>query len=275
MPEVEESLSKDGTKDQPFSQDLQKILMTRIKTDVMSVRVEISHESIIDLAQSIARLGLLNPISVCRCGDGFVVVAGHRRFAAVESLGWERIPAIILEGSESQKREAVFAENFFRENVTPVEQACAIKDAIESGNATIEQVASGFSRSTHWVRAQIAMLEWPDDCIDALQSGSMSVSAVQNLAIVNEQTYREYLVRLGIEQGATARTTASWLQAWQSQMPQEEAVEQPPVNLPQRQEPMVPQAPCFLCGQYTRYDALSNVPVCVECITQVKKSQQA
>ena len=274
MADANESSSRSGATDRDNYPGATMIPRERIRADELGVRSDITAESVEDLAGSISRVGLINPISVRLVGNDYVVVAGHRRFAAIQTLGWEEVPCAVCTGSDVQVRERVFAENFHRADVTPIEQACAIKDAVESGACTIEQVAGGFHRSTTWVRQQLAMLEWPDDVTAAIHAGILSVAAASNLACITDDTYREYLVRIASENGATARNTAAWLQAWQSSAPMEEAAEAEPVPPGRRVEAMVPQAPCFFCGEYSRTDALSMVPVCTGCVDQIRKSQQ-
>ena len=246
--------------------ELVEIPIARINTSMHSVRAEISAEDVNGLTSSISRIGIVCPIVVQVDGDGFVVVFGHRRFRAAQLANLKMIPCIIRDDSVTQIKEISFAENFFRADLSPVEQAAAIKDVIDTGAMTMEQVASGFHRSEHWVVRQVALLDWPSDVLAAVHDGWISVAAASNLALVAEDTYRSFLLRNAEESGVTARVSASWLQAWRSMAPPEEAVQQEPVEDGRSVIPAVPQAPCICCAQIQRTDGLASVLVCGSCI---------
>lgn len=237
-------------------------------------RFEIDLEALDGLCGSIRRLGILVPLIVRAQGDRFELVAGHRRFAAAQRVQLSAVPCIVRAGEVAAAKEAAFAENLFREDPTPVELAVAIQKAVVGGEADVQAVADGLRRSTDWVRQQLAMLEWPDDVLEVVHRGRLSVSAAANLAMIEEDSYRAFLLENATANGATARTTAAWLQAWRAALPVKQALAQPPVDGPAPAQPMVPQAPCLCCGQVHRTDELSHVPLCSPCITRVRRLGQ-
>ena len=235
-----------------------------------AVRMDIKTEDINGLISSISRIGILSPLVVEKTDDGFKVICGHRRYKAACLANLNSVPCIVRDSKLCDVKEITFAENFFRADLSPIEQAAAIKDVIDSGAMTVEQVAAGFHRSEHWVAQQVAILDWPDDVLAAVHAGSMSVSAASNLALVTDDNYRSFLVRNGTESGITARVSAAWLQAWRSMAPPEEAIVSVPEQDGQRTTPAVPQAPCICCAEIKRTDSLSSVLMCVTCINAVR-----
>lgn len=236
----------------------------------MDKRSEMEPEALGDLAQSIRRLGLLQPLTVVVGPDGYGLVAGHRRLAACKEVGLDRVPCLVLVGDEARQQETSFAENLFREDFTAVELAAAVKDTVESGAMSVAALGRALRRSEHWIAEQIALCSWPSDVLAALQARQLSVSAASNLAVVTDEPYRNFLVRTAVENGATARTTAAWLQAWRAMMPQEDAIEQGPVGAEHPPTPLCPQAPCLCCSAVFRTDQLSHVPLCASCITTIR-----
>lgn len=250
--------------------DVENIPLEKIEAGEYAQRVDSEDEGIGELAASIRRLGLLVPIVVLRHGDTFVLVAGHRRVMAAKDAGLKVVPAVVRESGGSEAKEVSFAENLFRKDLSPVELAAAITDAYQTETLTIDQLAEGLHRSAHWVQAQISLVSWPADVLEAIHNGKLSVAAASNLALVHDDIYRGFLVRQAVENGATARATAAWLQAWRSMAPPEEAVTREPVPAGERATPAVPQAPCIVCGNVFRTDELSHVPVCVRCIHTIR-----
>ena len=250
--------------------DVQNVPLEKIKVGEYAQRVEAEDERIDELAESIRRVGLLVPVVVCRRGDSFVLVAGHRRIAAARSAGLHDVPAVVREAEDASAKEVSFAENLFRKDLSPIELAAAIKDCLAAGTVTIDELAAGLHRSVHWIQQQVSLLNWPDDVLEVIHNGKISVSAAHNLSLVTDDVYRDFLLRQAVENGATARATAAWLQAWRSMAPAEEAITREPVAAGDTSAPAVPQAPCIVCANVFRTDELSHVPVCVHCIRTIR-----
>ena len=246
--------------------ELRKISIDQIKVGEHEQRLESEDPGIAELAASIRRVGVINPLVLVRDGDDLRLVAGHRRLLAARMAGINFVPCFVRTTEPIVDAEVSFAENFFRKDLSPVELAGALKDCLDRQIMEVKELAAGFHRSEHWVRSMIAIADWPADVLEAIHSEKISVSAGANLACVTEPAYREFLVRNAVEQGATARTTAAWLQAWQAMQPPEEAITAEPVPAGAPQVPLVPQAPCLCCAQLFDVNRMSHVPICGACI---------
>jgi len=247
------------------------IRLEEIHTEKNAQRLDLNEEAINDLTSSISRIGIQCPLVVTKDGDFFHVVFGHRRYRAAQLAGLKVVPCIVRTVDESQVKEISFAENFFRADLSAVEQASAIKDVLDIGALTIEQIAAGFHRTAYWVTRQLDLLQWPGDVLGAIHTGHISVAAGSNLALITDDVYRDFLVKNAVENGATARTTAAWLQAWRAMVPPQQAVSQEPEAGHSSPPPAVPQAPCMICSNVFRSDELSHIPVCVTCIRAVRE----
>jgi len=250
--------------------EVKEILVSKIAVGEHVQRLVVDDDEISELAASIGRIGIVNPLMVSVSGDSFVLVAGHRRLQAAKKLGMGSVPCIIASAEGSVDTEVSFAENLFRKDLSPLELACAVKDCLDKEVMTVEELAAGLHRSAEWLRRMVAMLDWPKDVLEAIHAGWLSVSAAHNVALITEDTYRAFLLRNAQESGATARTTAAWLQAWRSMAPADQAIQAEPVSGESRTTPMVPQAPCICCSQVFRTDELSHVPVCAQCIHTIR-----
>lgn len=239
-----------------------------------SLREVVDDDCMDDLCASMRRIGIVQPLVVVKRDEKMVLVAGHRRYRAAKNIGLSAVPVVVREDSDVAESEIAFAENLFRKDLSPVETAAGLKDVLAAGSLAIEELARGVHRSTEWVSRMVAMCEWPPDVLLAIHEGSISVAAGHNLAMVTEEGYRGFLVANAVDNGATARTTSAWLQAWRSMQPQEAAVEAVPVAGGLTHEPMVPQLPCMMCEQVMRMDALSHIPVCVKCVAILRSGGQ-
>lgn len=251
-------------------QEVTEIPIEKIKVGEHDQRLQVDDESLDGLAASIGRIGLVYALIVHPVDDGYILVEGHRRLAACRRMGFKTVRCHIEDSGRDRVAEIAFAGNFFRKDLTPVELASAIKEVLDKGTMDVKELAAGFHRSEHWVNSMIAICDWPADVQCAIHETGLSVSAASNLACVTDDIYRSFLLQNAVDQGATARTTAAWLQAWRSNMPQTEAVREGPVAGRQPQQPLIPQAPCFICGQVFPVNQMSHVPMCGTCIGTIR-----
>ena len=250
------------------------INIARIKVGEHEKRLDYDQVQLGHLAASIRSLGLINPICVVPDDEGYIVTAGHRRLAACKLCGMVEVPCTVWSKKDGKDIETAFAENYFREDISPIEQAAAIADVVRSNKMTLQEVAAMMRRTVHWVSAQIALTNWPEDVQEAVHMKIVSVAAASNIAVVTDDTYRNFLLRQACEGGATARTTAAWLQAFRAMQPAEQAVKAEPVPAGQPAVPEAPQTPCFFCKTVFLINQVSHVPICPDCVQTVRLAEK-
>lgn len=249
---------------------VENIPIEKLRVGGYEVRQKTDSPELDNLCASIRRVGIIVPLVVAPAGDHFVIICGHRRYAAAVRIGLTSLPCNIRKDEEAIASEISIAENLFRKNLSPVEQACSIKDIIDQGIMNIENLAKAMHMSETWVRRQVSILRWPADVLEAIHNEKISVTAASNLALITDNNYRTFLVRNAVEHGATARTTAAWLQAWQAALPPTEALKVPPVAETTRHTAPLPEAACIVCAEVQRSDALAMVLVCTRCLNEIR-----
>lgn len=244
-----------------------------IVIDDHQVRADADDDGIAALAKSIDDEGLLAPLIVRMEGDVAHLVVGERRWRACLSLGWSEVPVRIKTGSAAEVRRAVFAENFHRRDITSVEQASAIKDALDDGTVDEEGIAAGFGRKVEWVRRQVAVMGWPGDVLEAMHVCQLSIAAAAWLSRITDDAYRAFLVRQGVTSGVTARTAEQWFRGWEASRPVEAVSEEVAEPAEPAAGAGVAQSPCMLCGDVNRPDGMSSVLVCVPCLAHLREAR--
>lgn len=119
--------------------------------------------SIVSLADSIHRYGILQPISVRRTEEGFIIIAGERRYRAAKMLGMRRIPCIILNTDARTSAIISIIENIQREDLNMFEEAAAISTLKEIYGMTQESVARTLSVSQSYVANKLRLLRFTDE----------------------------------------------------------------------------------------------------------------
>ncbi|MBA7534832.1 Nucleoid occlusion protein [subsurface metagenome] len=228
-------------------------------------RLDITAESIKELTESIRRDGILVPLLMSFSGDVFTIIAGHRRFMAALDIGLAEVPAYVIPAEQNQGWSGAFAENMFRQNLTPIEESAAVLDCLESERFNHVELAKALGKSTQWVEDRINIAHWPRDVQKAVHGGWISTSAARNLAKIEDEPHRQMLLDFARENGATARVTAAWLQAWQAGQVHEDPAQITPAAGESALPPIEPYSPCVICARKMKMIELHFTPVCDDC----------
>jgi ParB family chromosome partitioning protein len=151
------------------SPDLPHIIevdLVKLRPNPDQPRRAFNHESIQELASSIDQHGLIQPIAVVRDPDnpdGFIVVAGERRFRAFQLLERETIPAIMTTGAAD---EIALIENIQRENLHPLDEALALAKLMERHHYTQDDVSQVVGKARNTVTELLGLTTLPQQIQD-------------------------------------------------------------------------------------------------------------
>jgi ParB family chromosome partitioning protein len=134
------------------------------------------------LALSIRQQGLLQPLVVRPMKDYFEIVAGCRRFEALRSIGWKKVPCVVVELTDKQAYVASLTENLQRQSLDPVEEALAYKKYIsEFGWGGETDLASKISKSQEYVSQRLALLKLPPDLLNLIRENRLRPTIAREL----------------------------------------------------------------------------------------------
>lgn len=123
-----------------------KVKLSDIKLNSEQPRQFFDEESLAELAESIKRYGLLQPIVLSPEGEGYIVVAGERRYRAAKIAGLKEISALVRSSVELERIEIALVENIQRENLSPLEQAVSIVKLHEQFNINYTEIGHRLGR---------------------------------------------------------------------------------------------------------------------------------
>ncbi|MBE6588750.1 MAG: ParB/RepB/Spo0J family partition protein [Ruminococcaceae bacterium] len=135
------------------------------------------HESLEQLADSIAQFGVLQPIIVREStllAGTYEIIAGERRWRAAKMAGLSEIPAVVLDGDDLKAAQVSVIENVQREDLNPLEEAQAYDALIERFGLTQEQVAKQVGKSRTAITNILRLLQLPDEVLEYLRRGDIS-----------------------------------------------------------------------------------------------------
>ena len=145
-----------------------------------------------ELAESIRSKGVLLPLIVRRSSEGYVLVAGERRWRAAQKAGLRELPVMVREVSEKEAFELALIENIQREDLNPIEEAEAFKRLIEEHGLTQEELAARVGKDRSTVANALRLLRLPDGIKQAIVAGQLSMGHARALlAIADEGDLRK------------------------------------------------------------------------------------
>ena len=137
-------------------------------------RKDFNEESIGELADSIKKYGVLQPLLVQKSGDHYEIVAGERRWRAAKEAGLKEVPVVIKEYTKQQAMEIALIENVQREDLNPIEEAQAYQQLMQEFELTQEEIAERVSRSRTAITNCMRLLKLDKRVQDMLIQGQLS-----------------------------------------------------------------------------------------------------
>lgn len=158
-----------------------------------------------ELASSIREQGLIQPIVVRKAGENYQIVAGERRFRALQHLGRETAPVVVREMDDRGMLEVALVENLQRKDLNPIEKAQAFKALIERFRLTHEAVSArlGLDRST--VTNFLRLLDLPELIRDAVSRGTISMGHARSIVALASPAEQLVLAKRIEREGMSVR----------------------------------------------------------------------
>lgn len=149
--------------------EVRKIPVSQITPNRFQPRTVFNDEKIEELSRTIHTHGIIQPIVVRQYGDDqFEIIAGERRYRAVQKLGWETVPAIVKNLNDTETASVALIENLQREELSPIEEAIAYGKLLELHDLTQEALAQRLGKGQSTVANKLRLLKLPEEIQSAL-----------------------------------------------------------------------------------------------------------
>ncbi len=182
-----------------------------IEPNPKQARRNFEREQLEELAESIKRHGILQPIVVRSKPNGFYeIIAGERRWRACKLLGLTEVPVIVKEVSEGDAAELSLIENLQRENLNPVEEANGYKALTETYGLTQEEAAARVGKSRTAVANVMRILKLPASVLLLVENGELSYGHARTLLPLCDKLSEAELLekaRFVVKEGLSVRDT--------------------------------------------------------------------
>lgn len=173
-----------------------EVRLSDIEPNRNQPRRDFDEEALSELADSISRHGLIQPIVVRPLTNGtYSIVAGERRWRACRMAGLSSVPVIIRELDDKEYMEIALIENLQREDLNAVEEALGYRALIDSYHLTQEQVAESVGKSRSAVTNALRLLSLDDKALSALREGAISAGHARALLSVSDEALRAAMLK--------------------------------------------------------------------------------
>lgn len=166
---------------------LQQMPVELLKRGQYQPRRQMDPQALDDLASSIAKQGVLQPVVVRKLVSGdYEIIAGERRWRAAQQAGLERIPVVVRDLTDQDAMVIGLIENLQREDLNPIEEARGMQRLIEEFSMTHQQVADSVSRSRAAVSNLLRLLFLQPDVRNLLEQGEIDMGHARALLSLDE-----------------------------------------------------------------------------------------
>ncbi len=163
-------------------EEMSEIRIADIIPNPTQPRTEFDEEALEELAESIKQLGLIQPITVKRSGDKYIIISGERRWRAAEKAGLEALPAYIREVDDTTLHAMALVENIQREDLNAIEISLGMQRLIEECGLTQEALAERLGKKRSTVANYLRLLNLPDEVQFAIKGGIISMGHAKAIA---------------------------------------------------------------------------------------------
>jgi len=184
---------------------LRELPVTAIRPNPFQPRKRVDEEPLKELVASIDASGLLQPVLVRSKGNGYELIAGERRWRAVQRLGWTRIPAVVRDVDDRTLLTLALIENLQRDNLSPIDEALGYQRLQEEFGVAQAEVARLVGRDRSTVANLLRLLALPAEVRDLVDHDALSAGHARALLGLTDTKLMVRLARTAVAEGWSVR----------------------------------------------------------------------
>ena len=208
----------------------QMVSIHQIEPNPNQPRTEFDEDALKELAASIGRYGVIEPILVQKKDKGYEIIAGERRWRAARLAGLKKVPVIVREYSEREVMEISLIENLQREDLNPIEEALAYQRLMKEYNLKQKEIAEKVSKNHSTVANALRLLKLDPKVQDMISQGTLSVGQARPLLALQDKDLQVSAAEVICERQMSAREVEQYVKKLQTP-PVKKKTEDPGVTL--------------------------------------------
>ncbi|MDD7363548.1 MAG: ParB/RepB/Spo0J family partition protein [Peptoniphilus sp.] len=180
----------------------------RIKRNPKQPRKYFSDESLDELAESIRKVGVLQPLLVKKEEDDYLLIAGERRLRAARRAGLKEVPVRMIDASDEEVDQISLIENIQREDLNPIEEAEGYETLKKKYKYTQDNIAELVGKSRPYVANSMRLLKLEPVVQDMMKKGQLSISQGKLLLSIKDGNEQIAHAKRMIKEGETIEESA-------------------------------------------------------------------
>jgi ParB family chromosome partitioning protein len=168
-------------------------------------RTEMDSEGIEELADSLRKVGMLQPVIVRPYSDGYQIIAGERRWRAAKAAGLESVPVRVMNTDETESLELALIENLQRQDLNAIEEARGYRRLLTEYQMTQAELADRVSKSRSAITNTLRLLDLPEEIQDMVSAGKLTAGHSRAILTVPDEGLRLKLAHKAAEEGLSVR----------------------------------------------------------------------
>ena len=200
-----DALLDDLNLDEPQNAGAAEVSLYDIDTNPDQPRKTFDPEKLRELAASLKRHGVVQPLLVRKNGSRYTIVAGERRYRAARMAGLTTVPVVLTDADDDTLMELSLVENIQRENLNPIEEAAAIRLLMQQHDLTQEEVSERVGKSRPAIANALRLLSLSKPVQQMVKDGTISAGHGKMLAGVADQKLQESLAKACAENDWSVR----------------------------------------------------------------------
>lgn len=172
---------------------LMEIEISKILPNEDQPRKNFNEDDLKDLASSIKKYGIIQPLLLKKTKDKYEIIAGERRFRAAGMAGLDKVPAIVKDISDDESSRIAIIENIQRKDLNPVEEAMSYRHLLDSQDLTQKELADEIGKSRQYIGNTIRLLNLDPRVLKLLEEEKISTSHGKKLLSIKDgdKQYKE------------------------------------------------------------------------------------
>jgi ParB family transcriptional regulator, chromosome partitioning protein len=188
---------------------LRELPVASVQPNPLQPRSQISEAELVELTASIEASGLLQPV-VVRPRDGkYELIAGERRWRAVQRLGWPKIPAVVKDVDDQTLLTLALIENLQRDDLTAIDEAAGYQRLSEEFHLPQAEIARLVGRDRSTIANLLRLLKLPDEVRQLVQDRKLSEGHARALLSISDPAELLRVAREAADQGWSVRDVES------------------------------------------------------------------
>ncbi len=185
------------------NEKIQNLKLIEVEPNKNQPRTNFDEEALDELAESIKRYGVIQPIIVVKKDNYYEIVAGERRWRAAKKAGLTQIPSIVREIDERKNKEIALIENIQREDLNAFEKASGIKQLMTDYELTQQEVSEILGKSRSSIANTVRILNLDNRVLELVKQGKLTEGHCRALLAI-EDGDKQYSMALRIlEKGSS------------------------------------------------------------------------